>query len=119
LSFALMYGVKFSARKKRDSRNLRIVVSVSVVKSVQEPFKKFMKRVAVFILILLGILLVGGSGLASAHGRTSSRYDNRAARKANRKQQKAQKKYAKAQRKAERKMLKTERKNTTYPTRKF
>jgi hypothetical protein len=77
-----------------------------------------MKRVAVFIPILLGILLVG-SGLASAQTRTTFRYDSRAARKADKKQRKAQKKYAKAQRKAERKMLKTERKNTTYPTRKF
>jgi len=78
-----------------------------------------MKRIVVFILIPLSILLVCGSGLASAQTRNSSRYDSRAVRKANRKQQKAQKKYAKAQRKAERKMLKTERKNTSYPTRKF
>ena len=50
-----------------------------------------MKRVAVFIPILLGILLVG-SGLASAQTLNSSRYDSRAVRKANKKQQKAQKK---------------------------
>ncbi len=78
-----------------------------------------MKRIVVFILISLGILMIGGSGLASAQMWNSSRYDSRAVRKANKKQQKAQKKYAKAQRKAERKMLKTERKNTSYPTRKF
>ena len=121
-----MYEVKFpilsqKAREGWDTGNLSlgIVASVPVVKSVQEAFKKFMKRVAVFILILLGIWLVGGSRLASAQTRTSSRYDSRAVRKANNKQQKAQKKYAKAQRKAERKMLKTERKNTSYPTRKF
>jgi len=78
-----------------------------------------MKRIVVFILIPLGILMIGGSGLGSAQTRNSSRYDSRAVRKANKKQQKAQKKYAKAQRKAERKMLKTERKNTSYPTRKF
>jgi hypothetical protein len=71
-----------------------------------------MKRLSVYVLILLGIFTVGCSVQAAAQTRTSFTSQSRASRKAAKKQQKAMKKYLKAQKKAQRKMIKKDRKNT-------
>ena len=76
-----------------------------------------MRRLAA--LIVLAILSVNGTAIASAQTHSSPWAQTRAARKADKKQQKAMKKYAKAQRKAQRKMIKQDRKNTHYPSRRF
>jgi hypothetical protein len=78
-----------------------------------------MKRLSIYVLILLGIFTVGGSVQASAQTRTKVPSQSRASRKAAKKQQKAMKKYLKAQKKAQRKMIKTDRKNTKLPPRQF
>jgi cytochrome c biogenesis protein ResB len=71
-----------------------------------------MKKLSLYILIVLGILTIGCSVQASAQTRTSFASQSRASRKAAKKQQKAMKKYLKAQKKAQRKMIKKDRKNT-------